>query len=74
MLMKRQLIPEIVMKTRQVRFQNEASMQHATEKAPPPDGFDDWVNVRDQRLWGRQPLPFGVYFGYPPPLYGPPGF
>ena len=58
----------------QVRFQNKASMQHATEKAPPPDGFDDWVNVRDQRLWGRQPPPFGVYFGYPPPLYGPPGF
>ena len=26
----------------QVRFQNKASMQHAMEKAPPPDGFDDW--------------------------------
>ncbi len=58
----------------QVRFQNKASMQHTTEKAPPPDGFDDWVKVRDQRLWGRQPPPFGVYFGYPLPLFGPPGF
>ncbi len=55
----------------QVRFQNKASIQRTTEKAPPPDGFDDWVKVRDQRLWG--PPPFGVYFGYPP-FYGPPGF
>jgi hypothetical protein len=58
----------------QVRFQNKMSMQHTAEKAPAPDGFDDWVNVRDQRLWGRQPSPFGIYFGYPPPPYGPPGF
>jgi hypothetical protein len=57
----------------QVRFQNKISMQHTAEKAPAPDGFDDWARVRDQRLWGRQPSPFGIYFGYPPPLYGPPG-
>jgi hypothetical protein len=57
----------------QVRFQNKISMQHTAEKAPPPDGFDDWVNVRDRRLWGRQPSPFGIFFGYPPPPYGAPG-
>jgi hypothetical protein len=34
----------------QVRFQNKTSMQHTAEKAPAPDGFDDWANVRDQRL------------------------
>src|ERR1019366_2317219 len=32
----------------QVLFQNKASMQHTTEKAPAPDGFDDWAKVRDQ--------------------------
>jgi hypothetical protein len=57
----------------QVRFQNKTSMQHTAEKAPAPDGFDDWVNVRDQRLWGPGPSHFGIYLGYPPP-YGPPGF
>ena len=57
----------------QVRFQNKTSMQHTTEKAPPPDGFDDWAKVRDQRL-GVRTSPFGVVFGYPPPPYGPPGF
>ena len=57
----------------QVRFQNKTSMQHTTEKAPPPDGFDDWANVRDQRL-GVRTSPFGIVFGYPPPPYGPPGF
>jgi len=57
----------------QVRFQNKTSMQHTTEKAPAPDGFDDWANVRDQRLWGHRPSPFGVVFGYPPPPYGPAG-
>jgi hypothetical protein len=57
----------------QVRFQNKTSMQHTTEKAPAPDGFDDWANVRDHRL-GVRTSPFGIVFGYPPPLYGPPGF
>lgn len=57
----------------QVRFQNKTSMQHTTEKAPAPDGFDDWANVRDHRL-GVRTSPFGVVFGYPPPFYGPPGF
>ncbi len=56
----------------QVRFQNKTSMQHTAEKAPPPDGFDDWVNVRDQRLWGPGPSRFGIFLGYPPPYYGPP--
>jgi hypothetical protein len=54
----------------QVRFQNKTSMQHTTEKAPAPDGFDDWANVRDQRL-GVRTSPFGIVFGYPPPPYGP---
>ncbi|MGA2905984.1 MAG: FecR domain-containing protein [Candidatus Korobacteraceae bacterium] len=57
----------------QVRFQNKMSMQHTAEKAPAPDGFDDWVHVRDQRLWGSGPPRFGVFFGYPPPPYGPGG-
>jgi FecR protein len=57
----------------QVRFQNKTSMQHTTEKAPAPDGFDDWANVRNQRL-GVRTSPFGIVFGYPPPPYGPPGF
>jgi ferric-dicitrate binding protein FerR (iron transport regulator) len=57
----------------QVRFQNKTSMQHTSEKAPAPDGFDDWANVRDQRL-GVRTSPFGIVFGYPPPPYGPPGF
>jgi FecR protein len=57
----------------QMRFQNKMSMQHTTEKAPAPDGFDDWANVRDQRLWGHRPPRFGVVFGYPPPPYGPGG-
>jgi hypothetical protein len=57
----------------QVRFQNKTSMQHTAEKAPAPDGFDDWANVRDQRL-GVRTSPFGIVFGYPPPPYGPPGF
>ena len=57
----------------QMRFQNKMSMQHTTEKAPAPDGFDDWANVRDQRLWGHRPSRFGVVFGYPPPPYGPGG-
>ncbi len=57
----------------QVRFQNKTSMQHTAEKAPAPDGFDDWANVRDQRL-GVRTSPFGIVLGYPPPPYGPPGF
>lgn len=58
----------------QVRFQNKTSLQHTAEKAPAPDGFDDWVNVRDQRLWGPGPSRFGIYLGYPPPYGPPPGF
>jgi hypothetical protein len=57
----------------QVRFQNKTSMQHTAEKAPAPDGFDDWANVRDQRL-GVRTSPFGIVLGYPPPPYGPPRF
>ncbi len=34
----------------QVQFNNGYSLQHTAQKAPPPDGFDDWVNVRNQRL------------------------
>jgi hypothetical protein len=58
----------------QVRFQDKTSLQHTAEKAPAPDGFDDWVNVRDQRLWGPGPSHFGIYLGYPPPYGPPPGF
>ncbi len=58
---------------RQVRFLSENSLQHTAEKAPAPDGFDDWARVRDERLGVFRSGPFivgvGPYwgFGYPPP-------
>jgi hypothetical protein len=63
----------------QVRFQGEDSLQHTAEKAPAPDGFDDWARVRDERLGVFRSRPFvvgfGPYwrFGYPgpPPPPGP---
>jgi ferric-dicitrate binding protein FerR (iron transport regulator) len=54
-----------------VRFRSETSLQHTAEKAPAIDGFDDWANVRDQRLGVFRPVPFGVGIGYWP--YGPVG-
>jgi hypothetical protein len=60
-----------------VRFRNNDSLQHTSEKAPPADGFDDWASVRDQRLGGPRRAPYfavGV-LGLPPwgigPVYGP---
>lgn len=44
--------------TEQVRFRNDESLQHTSEKAPPPDGFDDWARVRDQRLGGPRRAPY----------------
>lgn len=54
----------------QVRFRSGTSLQHTAEKAPSPDGFEEWAAVRDQRL-GIRPNPF-VVFGYGPYPYGPP--
>ena len=34
----------------QVRFRNSNSLEHVAEAAPARDGFDDWANVRDNRL------------------------
>ncbi len=34
----------------QVRFRSGNSLVHTAENAPPRDGFDDWVQVRDKRL------------------------
>jgi hypothetical protein len=55
----------------QVVFTNHDSLQHTTQKAPPRDGFEDWANVRDQRLGVTRP-PFGVVVGVSPWPYGPP--
>jgi hypothetical protein len=49
----------------QVTFLGDNSLQHAAEKAPPPDGFEDWASVRDKRLGATRP-PFVVGFGYGP--------
>ncbi len=34
----------------QLRFSSSNSLQHVAYSAPPRDGFDDWVQVRDKRL------------------------
>ncbi len=34
----------------QVRFNGSNSLAHTAMEAPPRDGFDDWVQVRDKRL------------------------
>jgi len=52
----------------QVRFRNGYSLQHTSEKAPAPDGFDNWANVRNQRLGGPQR---GPYFGFGIVGFGP---
>ena len=52
----------------QVRFRNGYSLQHTSEKAPAPDGFDDWASVRNQRLGGPQRVP---YFGFGIIGFGP---
>ena len=46
----------------QVQFRNGYSMQHTSEEAPPPDGFDDWATVRNRRLGVPQRVPgsFGI--------------
>lgn len=33
----------------QASFSNGTSLEHQTSDAPPPDGFDDWCRVRDER-------------------------
>ena len=49
----------------QVTFLGGNSLQHTAEKAPPPDGFEEWAYVRDKRLGANRP-PFVVGFGpYP---------
>jgi ferric-dicitrate binding protein FerR (iron transport regulator) len=53
----------------QVSFLNGNSLQHTAQKAPPPDGFEDWASVRDKRLGASRP-PFGVVVGYGPYPYG----
>jgi ferric-dicitrate binding protein FerR (iron transport regulator) len=53
----------------QVTFLGDNSLQHTAEKAPPPDGFEDWASVRDKRLGVTRP-PFVVGFGYGPYPYG----
>ena len=53
----------------QVTFLSGTSLQHTAQKAPPPDGFEDWASVRDKRLGAGRP-PFGVVFGYGPWPYG----
>ncbi len=64
----------------QVRFKGGNSLQHTAEKAPAPDGFDDWARVRDERLGVFRSGPFLVGFGPywgpypsppPPPYWGP---
>ena len=49
----------------QVIFLDGTSLQHTAEKAPAPDGFEDWASVRDKRLGPGRP-PFGVVVGYGP--------
>jgi ferric-dicitrate binding protein FerR (iron transport regulator) len=51
----------------QVSFLNGNSLQHTAQKAPPPDGFEDWASVRDKRLGASRP-PFVI--GYGPWPYG----
>ena len=53
----------------QVSFLDGNSLQHTAQKAPPPDGFEDWASVRDKRLGSGRP-PFGVVAGYGPWPYG----
>jgi hypothetical protein len=53
----------------EVSFLNDNSLQHSAQKAPPPDGFEDWASVRDKRLGVSRP-PFVVGFGYGPYPYG----
>ena len=53
----------------QASFLNGNSLQHTAQKAPPPDGFEDWASVRDKRLGASRP-PFGVVVGYGPYPYG----
>ncbi len=53
----------------QATFLGDNSLQHTAEKAPPPDGFEDWASVRDKRLGVTRP-PFVVGFGYGPYPYG----
>jgi hypothetical protein len=53
----------------QVTFLGGTSLQHTAQKAPPPDGFEDWASVRDKRLGTGRP-PFGAVVGYGPWPYG----
>jgi len=53
----------------QVTLLNDTSLQHSAQKAPPPDGFEDWASVRGKRLGASRP-PFGVVVGYGPWPYG----
>lgn len=53
----------------QVTFLDGNSLQHTAQKAPPPDGFEDWASVRDKRLGAGRP-PFGAVVGYGPWPYG----
>ncbi len=53
----------------QLRFQGDT---HTAEKAPAPDGFEDWAKVRDDRLGVFRSGPFIVgigpyWYGYPAP-------
>lgn len=52
-----------------VTFLGGNSLQHTAEKAPPPDGFEEWAYVRDKRLGANRP-PFVVGFGPYPYPYG----
>ena len=54
---------------KQVVFLNGTTLQHTAEKAPTPDGFEDWASVRDKAL-RVSPPPFGVMAGYGPWPYG----
>ena len=51
----------------QLTFLGGTSLQHTAEKAPPPNGFEDWASVRDKRLGANRP-PF--VFGFGPYPYG----
>lgn len=53
----------------QVTFLGDNSLQHTAQKAPSPDGFEDWASVRDKRLATSRP-PFGAVVGYGPWPYG----
>jgi len=49
----------------QLTFLGGTSLQHTAQKAPPPNGFEDWASVRDKRLGTNRP-PFVIGFGpYP---------